>query len=252
MLRMAKALCPRCLRSLDEADMTAVGGELLCPRCQALAEKGAKPAAPVPAAVAAEPEEAAALPVRVWRAAGEWARGRWWWARLPLLALFAYFLARHLADAEYQDLFKAVNLAIHEWGHYVFKAFGSFMEIFGGTLLQCLAPLLATLMFWKQRDYFAILVCFGWLSTNLFDVAVYVGDARSQSLPLVSPGGGDYVIHDWNMLLGRLGWLRYDHALAGAVRVAAVVSMLLFLVPGSWLVWRMWRTRKEPAPAEGT
>ena len=50
-------------------------------------------------------------------------------------------------------------------------------------------PVLSMAMFWRQRDFFAIAVCFGWLSENLFDVATYAGDARSRHLHLITPGG---------------------------------------------------------------
>lgn len=163
--------------------------------------------------------------VRLRDAAAQWARGRWWWARVPLLALFVWTLAGHLRDPQFPGLFGGINLGIHEWGHYVFAPFGEFMALLGGTLLQCLAPLLAVLAFVRQRDFFAIAVCAGWLSTNLFGVATYVGDARAMQLPLVTPGGGP-AMHDWHYLLGRLDLLPYDHAIAAALRVAAVAAML--------------------------
>ena len=36
---MPDALCSRCLRSFDEAELFAFGGELLCPACQLLAQR---------------------------------------------------------------------------------------------------------------------------------------------------------------------------------------------------------------------
>ena len=258
---MAQELCSRCLRSFEEAELAAVGKELLCPQCQAAAARTAR--RPEAAPAAAEPTTAAASPAepergivrRVYASAMEWCRGRYWWARLPLLIFFAYMLVRHLQDYEYSSLFDGINLGIHELGHYVFRPFGRFMHVAGGTILQCLAPLVSMIVFWRQRDYFAILLCFGWLSTNLFGVALYCRDALDQSLPLVVPGEGAVLpgelpsAHDWLFLLNRFGALRHAHAIGAWLRLAAAALMLMFLVPGSFLVWRMWRTRGEqPQP----
>jgi hypothetical protein len=174
-----------------------------------------------------------------------WCGGkRWWHWRLPFLLFFAYILVRHLASPDYQSIFKGLNLGIHELGHMVFGLLGEFIGVAGGTLLQCLVPIGSVFMFLRQRDFFAIAVCFGWLSTNLFDVATYAGDARAMELPLVSPGVGD-VIHDWNYLLGHPGLLQADQAIAFLFRVGAVLSMAICLVAGGWLLWRMYRRPVE-------
>jgi hypothetical protein len=67
------------------------------------------------------------------------------------------------------------------------------------------------------------------------------------SLPLVSPFGGDAIIHDWNFLLARMGVLRYDALLAGGVRGIAVMVMLACLVSGAWLLREMYRNPQEKA-----
>lgn len=259
---MARELCSRCLQTLDESELAAVGGELLCPRCQAAAETreartrdgrteepAAAPASAGPSRPTPETDrEATGLARRVWRDSMEWCRGRHWWARLPLLALFAFILAWHIQDPKHFGLFGPINFAIHEIGHIVFKAFGRVLEILGGSLFQCMAPFMAMIVFWRQRDYFGILFCFGWLATNFFYVATYVADARAMQLELRSPGDGP-TIHDWNWLLSRWGQLHNDALIALWLRRAATVSMFLFLLPGSCLVWRMWRTRDQ-RPAE--
>ncbi len=165
---------------------------------------------------------------------------RWWGWRLPFLLFFAYILVRHLGSPDYQSIFKGLNLGIHELGHFVFGLMGEFIGTLGGTLLQCLVPIGSMAMFLRQRDFFAIAVCFGWLSTNLFDVATYAGDARAMELPLVSPGAGD-VIHDWNYLLGQTGLLKADQTIAFLFRACGVLTMLACLAAGGWLLWKMAR-----------
>jgi len=77
------------------------------------------------------------------------------------------------------------------------------------------------------------------LGTNLFDVATYSGDARAMELPLVSPFGGDEIIHDWNWMLANLGWLAHDQTIAGLFRFAGHASMAVCVAGGAWTVWRM-------------
>ena len=151
----------------------------------------------------------------------------------------------------YQSLFGALNLGIHEAGHFIFAPFGEFLEILGGSLAQCLAPVIAMYLFYRRRDYFAIAICFGWLSTNFFGVATYAGDARSMALPLVTPGGGP-AQHDWFNLLLRLDMLMWDKTLAFIFRCAAFVSMLVCLAGGAYLIYRMIKPveDKEPTSVE--
>ena len=104
-------------------------------------------------------------------------------------------------------------------------------------------------MFWRQRDLFAIAVAIAWLSTSLFDVAVYAGDARTLVLPLVTPGGGD-PIHDWNSMLGRLALLSWDKGIALALRAAGTALMAAAIALGGWVLWLMLDEGRR-APLEG-
>ena len=114
----------------------------------------------------------------------------------------------------------------------------------GGTITQLSAPLYGMWNFYKLKDFFATALCFGWLSTNLFDVSAYMADARAMQLHLVSLQGGEPV-HDWNYLFGRMGLLPYDHCIAGFVCFLAVLSMLMCFLTGAWLLWQMARCRKD-------
>ncbi|MDD5166643.1 MAG: hypothetical protein PHQ57_04580 [Candidatus Omnitrophica bacterium] len=174
----------------------------------------------------------------------DWCKGKNWHWRLLILAWFAYVLFRHLNDPMYNSILGALNLGIHELGHFVFGLFGNFLGVLGGTLLQCFVPVLSVANFYHQRDFFAIALSFGWLSTNFFDVARYIADARAMELPLVSPFGMS-AIHDWNHLLSKLGLLEYDHMLSFSIKVLALISMLACLVAGGWLIWQMKLQKEE-------
>jgi len=111
----------------------------------------------------------------------------------------------------------------------------------GGTIAQCLVPLISFFMFYKQRDFFAISVSFCWMGTNLFSVAVYMADARKMALPLVTPFGGEEIIHDWNYLLGKMGLLNSDTVLGGCFRLLAILNMVIGLGFGAWLILKMFK-----------
>jgi len=260
---MTRALCESCLGSFEAATLVTAGGRTLCPACRerlapaspAGADGATGPPAGGPSLAGRAPvvDPPGGLLACLHDDAVAWCAGRSWLVRLPLLAWFAYILVRHWADPMYQSLFGSLNLGIHEWGHPIFAFLGPFMTAAGGTILQCLAPILSSAMFVRQRDYFAIAVCIAWLSTNCFDVATYAGDARAMQLPLVAPGGGSGYIedmHDWHNMLGRMGMLSWDGAIALLFRIAGSVLMLAALAGGGWLCWRMFKTRDAMPPQD--
>ncbi len=183
--------------------------------------------------------------------AAAWCRGKNGYLRLPVLFWFGYILIKMLRDPSYCNLLWPLNLGFHELGHLLFSYFGEFLCMLGGTLLECLAPVFSVYYFYRKRDFFSSVLCFGWLSTAFFSVARYAGDAREMSLPLVSLSLEPEIKHDWNYLLGHWGILQHDHAVGFLFRALAVGSMLVCLAAGFWLVFRMITSRDGdtgPAP----
>ena len=172
----------------------------------------------------------------------DWCSGRVWYIRALLLVFLIYVGCRHLANPLYISIFGGINLAIHELGHILFRFAGEFIMVAGGTILQLAVPLASAVMFIFQPDYFAVTVCGVWLSTNLYSVATYVGDAREQMLSLVTVGGGD-AIHDWHYLLSRMHLLSWDTGIAVFIRLLAFVSMWGSIMVGVWMLWIMARHR---------
>ena len=243
-----------------------MGAERICPVCldreRARSSSGSRPiAAPVIESddthfqITTAPAAGSRFGniISEWRAESlEWCRGRSWVVRLPLWLYFVYTLSRHLGGTEpYRSIFDGINLGIHELGHVIFRPFGEFLTIAGGTIAQCLAPIAAGIVFHRQRDFFAITVAVCWLATNLWGVAVYVGDARALALPLVAPGmgmmpaGDGPILHDWNHLLGVTGLLRHDQTIAFFLRGAALAVMSLGLAGGAWLMVQMAFAKKR-------
>ncbi|OQX56238.1 MAG: hypothetical protein B5M53_02420 [Candidatus Cloacimonas sp. 4484_209] len=169
-----------------------------------------------------------------------WCKGRNWYLRAVLLIFLIYVGCRHLFNPFYTSIFGGLNLAIHELGHLVFRFAGEFIMVAGGTILQLAVPLVSAVMFVFQQDYFAVTVCGVWLSTNLYSVAAYVGDARAQVLYLVTVGGGE-PIHDWHYLLSHLHILSWDTSIATFIRLMAFISMWGSIVVGVWMLWIMAR-----------
>jgi hypothetical protein len=150
-----------------------------------------------------------------------------------------------LTSNEYQSILYPLNLGIHEVGHLIFSFAGKFMNVLGGSLVEVAAPFAGMWNFYLQKDYFALTLCFGWLSTVLFSVARYAGDARAMELPLVSPFG-EAEGHDWNYLLGQMGILSWDHAVSWIVWASACLLMTVCLLVGGWIIWRMITSTRDP------
>jgi len=185
------------------------------------------------------------LPWREWADAllediREWAEGRLWIPRAPLIPILVYIGLRHLGDPLYTSLIGGINLGIHELGHVLLGWAPKFLMILGGTLFQLAAPVAAAFVFLRQRDYYAIGFCGFWLATNLYSVAAYVADARAMMLPLVGVGAGEPE-HDWHYLLSTLHLLRLDTTFGFLLRVAAFLFMWGSIAFCCRLLWLMAR-----------
>ena len=177
----------------------------------------------------------------------EWAEGKLPYFRALLLLYFLYVFVRHLSDPDYGSLFSGINLGIHELGHVVLSFMPMFVMVAAGTVFQLAAPVASVFVFLRQRDFFALSASFGWLSTSLFGVSRYAGDAESMALPLVSPFGGGDITHDWNYMLSKLGILGAAPAVSAFFWLLAFLSMAIALLWGGYLLIIMFRTTRNPS-----
>ncbi len=123
-------------------------------------------------------------------------------------------------DPSQWHLIDGVNLLIHEAGHFVFRPFGEFMMIAGGSLFQVIMPALFVAYFlYLSKLYSAALVLF-WVGESLINVSVYAGDSLALQLPLL---GGEDSFHDWNYLLSTLNLLAATAKIAGAIRLLGTI-----------------------------
>jgi hypothetical protein len=190
------------------------------------------------------------IPVGWYAEMREDCRGRLWFLRLPVWLYLAYVGWNQFRDPDnYYSLFAAINLGIHEGGHLLFRPFGEFLHIAGGTITQLATPIISLGVLYKQRDYFGLTFCLGWLSTNLIGVGVYMADARAQALPLVtaeSGGSSDVAItHDWNYLFGQFGLLDHDETIGFVTRGLGSIFMILALFSGAWVMFEMARPNRN-------
>jgi len=142
-----------------------------------------------------------------------------WWQRLLALALAPY--ATWLVFGYEYHFLDGVNLAFHEAGHLFLAFAGDTLHCLGGTLGQLFFPLVLALRFRRRRESFESAVCVLWLGESLMNVAVYMGDARAQVLPLV---GGH--VHDWGWLLPRFGLLEHCESLGRMLHVFASLVVI--------------------------
>jgi hypothetical protein len=123
----------------------------------------------------------------------------------------------------------SVDLIFHEAGHVLFGIFGEFIGILGGTLMQLLIPASVTVYFAGHQRFYSAAVTLFWVAQSLFNVSVYLKDARARVLPLL---GGEGVIHDWHYILGRLHLLAWDQVVGNLIYTVGVVLLGVSVVGG--------------------
>jgi len=139
-----------------------------------------------------------------------------------------------------ESFMHSVNLVFHEAGHVIFIPFGRFMTILGGTLGQWLIPFIVLCAFvLKSRDTFGATIGLWWLGQSFLDAAPYINDARAGQLILLGgvTGRDQPGYHDWENILGDLGWLQYDHTIAGIVNTVGTGLMMMSFIWGACVLY---------------
>lgn len=133
-------------------------------------------------------------------------------------------------------IISSLNIFFHEAGHWIFGLFGEFIGVLGGTLGELMMPAAFIVYFQMQQNIPGQAFTWWWLSTALYDISIYVSDARAQVLPLIGGPGG----HDWFYLLGRLRLLDSDIFIG---RIFVFLSLLVTCYI-AWLGYRYWEMRE--------
>ena len=140
-------------------------------------------------------------------------------------------------------LYSAI-VPFHEFGHILFRPFGEFMHIAGGSLVQFLMPLGFGIYFVHWRgDNLAGWLMLWWEGTQWVNLAPYCYDAKKPEMILLTGRTGDTGAHDYIDMLGDLGLLNRAHEVAASMKYLGIVLMLAALVWGALLLVQARRER---------
>ena len=149
----------------------------------------------------------------------------------------------------FDSIWHLINLPFHEFGHILFRPFGRLMTSLGGSIAQVLMPLICLAVFLiKTRDTFAASFTLWWTGQNFMDLAPYVNDARSLTLPLLGGNTGrtsPYGFHDWEFILRETKLLRYDHVLANLANALGALLMICAVVWGAYILFKQYKNLKD-------
>ena len=157
------------------------------------------------------------------------------------VAFYAIFLFQAVRGTGFPQWMDLVFVPIHEGGHLLFRFFGEFLAVAGGTFLQLGVPLMLASYFLLHRQVQGVAFCIFFFFEQFLPISVYMADARAQELPLLTVGDTDDVIHDWNYLFGKFGVLEHDTQIAKIVRVIGWIGMLGTV---AWMIRRSLASRQ--------
>ncbi len=142
-----------------------------------------------------------------------------------LLSLYFLWIAWDPMQGCFLDI---VDLPIHETGHLLFRPFGEFMMVAGGSLFQVIVPAIFVgyFAFW-QRSYYSAAIVLLWVGQSLLNVWVYAADAVVGKLVLTSGStGAEGSFHDWNYLLTATGLLDSTKGVAKVIRFVGTLIII--------------------------
>ena len=120
-----------------------------------------------------------------------------------------------------------VDLPVHETGHLLFRPFGEFVSVAGGSLFQLIVPaIFAGYFVWNEKYYSAAIVLF-WFGQSLLNVFVYAADAVLMQIVLTGGlTGSEGGFHDWNYLLTETGLINSTKTIAGVIRLCGTLVII--------------------------
>src|SRR5690349_7397916 len=96
---------------------------------------------------------------------------------------YVFFLIQAATGGGFPPFMDLVFIPIHEGGHLLFRFFGEFLMVAGGTLLQLAVPVMLGVYFLFRRQLLGTAFCLFFFFEQLLPTAVYMADARAQELP---------------------------------------------------------------------
>ena len=248
---MTYPACPKCGHTPLPTDQAAPAA---CPACGlVLAKYGMAPPRRAPTGGGATSEETdvkaappdGVLAAWLFHVPDEVSRTNWM-GRIAALALFSLWTLliwrdTDIADGEIGSNFlHMVLLPFHEAGHYaIFRWFGQFIMILGGTLGQHLLPVvLGVALLVKRRDPFGAALFFWLLGFSVIDMGVYMYDAYDPKIGLLGGGtGAESDGHDWQNIFGDLNLLKKARGIGLFFGWVGKAMMLAALAWAAWIIW---------------
>ncbi len=141
-----------------------------------------------------------------------------------LLTIYFLWIAYAPMQGSFLD---TVDLPIHETGHLIFRLFGEFMGIAGGSLFQVILPAVFVGYFWWHEKHYSAAIVLFWVGQSIINVYIYAADAVVMQLVLISGfTGSEGSFHDWNYMLTTLGLLDSTKTVAGLIRAVGTLTIL--------------------------
>lgn len=185
----------------------------------------------------------------------EYAKDKSWRWYIPAW-LFGVYLFIQIAQFNYGkqldffvSLAQAFDFFLHEMGHMFTSFLPPIFTASAGSMSELLLGALLIFGAFKGKTYFATMICSLWFMLTCQSAGLYMADARSQSIPLVTLSG-EPGIHDWHYVFGQLGLLNVDTFIGGSVRAIGIIAGVLGLIFSAWLIYKMMVAKPSVEPSE--
>jgi hypothetical protein len=153
-----------------------------------------------------------------------------------LLSVYFLWVAYDPMQGSFLD---NVDLPIHETGHLLFRLFGEFMMIAGGSLFQVFFPTVFVGYFIWQKSYYSAAIVLLWVGQSILNVWVYASDAVVMQLVLTSGfTGTEGSFHDWNYLLTTTGLIDSTKGVAKMIRFVGTLTIIIASVSAVYFSFR--------------
>lgn len=147
--------------------------------------------------------------------------------KLVFAGLFILYFGWIALDPMQGSFLDTVDLPIHETGHLLFRPFGQFMMVAGGSLFQVIMPAIFVGYFVWQRSFYSAAIVLFWVGQSILNVWVYAADAVVMQLVLTSGfTGSEGSFHDWNYLLTATGLISSTKLVAGIIRFVGTLVII--------------------------
>ena len=141
-----------------------------------------------------------------------------------LASIYFFLIAYAPAQGSFLDI---VDLPIHETGHLLFRPFGEFMMVAGGSLFQIIIPAVFVGYFWWNEKYYSAVIVLFWVGQSLLNVFIYAADAVVMQIVLLGGlTGSEGSFHDWNYLLTETGLINSTKTVAGLIRLLGTLCII--------------------------